>query len=410
MPRNYRKRTGRKIKQFGLGSAVRAAGRLVGGAVRRNFGPVTARRFRRNVGKVGATATLAGAYGLYAKKAARAKRVVDLGGINQFTTENKTTGRLLNENRVNRMVLRAAREASIFNWKAHKSFDDNGYLWAAQSIDNTQRLFPIYALLLNGRDTGVAPSVAPMRRLAAFRTAGADDGRLLWNDVVGIDPSTGAAGTQYLNTEYRSTTTHPGQSMFWNWAELKLNLYGAKSKAVKWSIMICRVTEEDVSPWHTTSGSLVALEAQQTFEELIRQYTYNPIMKLNYHKRTNRVKVIHTWEKVIQPNTSIDGDQDPHTHVFKWFQRWNRNVGFDRITATQTTGERTTDDVDYAGAREQTQYLQEPYSNYPNPNEQVFALIRATAFSTAPDSGASVTNDLYGSFDVSMRSKFTRLD
>lgn len=328
----------------------------------------------------------------------------------QFTTENKTTGRIMRSSIKSSKLLKSAREQYIYSFKAHKAFDDNGYLWAAQSINNTQRLFPIYALLLNGRETGIAPSCAPLRRLAAYNVAGADDGRLLWNDVVGIDPSTGVAGTQYLLQEYRATSSHPGQSQFHDWSEVKLNLWGAKSKAIKWSIMVCKVYDENDSPWTSTSGSLLPIEAQQAWEEMIRQYTYNPIMKLNYEKRKNRIKILKTWEKVLQPNTSIDGDADPPVHVFKWFSRWNRNVNYDDVTSTQTTGERTTDDVDYGGAKEATQYIQEPYSNYPNVKEQIFMLIRASSYTCAADSGASVTNESYASFDVSLRSKFTRLD
>lgn len=343
----------------------------------------------------------------------RKKQREEQGGYQQFSNEASTFGKILRTNIKNRKLLSAAKESYIFSFKGIKNFDDNGTYFLRNAYNEFDRNFPVFALLLNGRNVpGVSPTVTPLRSLYCG-VAGANDGQLQWRTENGIEPTTGALNNPYLVTEYqpeRNYYNQCGQKLYWDWSEIKLNLWGARNKAVKYTIQIVKVLDDPVSPWYLSSGANMDREAQQVWEESLKQYVFNPLAKLNYQKRP-RIKVLKTWDRIIQPTSSTENDADPHVHILKWFSRWNRVVNYDRIQeASNASGARfrTPDDQDYNSMVETTQAGQQPYSHYPMEKEQVFLLIRASCYTNQLYS--SVSNATCGSFDVSLRSKFSVLD
>lgn len=342
----------------------------------------------------------------------RVKNREEQGGYQQFSNEASTFGKVLRTNIKNRKLLSAAKESYIFSFKGIKTFDDNGTYFLRNAYNEFDRNFPVFALLLNGRNLpGVSPTVAPLRSLYSG-VSGAGDGQLQWRNENGIEQTVGTLTNPYLVTEYspERQINPTGQKLFWDWSEIKLNLWGARNKAVKYTIQIVKVLEDSLSPWHLTSGSPMGTESQQHWEQSLKQYCFNPLAKLNYEGRP-KIKVLKSWDRIIQPTSSTENDADPHVHILKWFSRWNRVVNYDRIVeSTNASGARfrTPDDQDYNSMVETTQYTQIPYSHYPSEKEQVFLLIRASCYTNQLYS--SVSNATCGSFDVSMRTKFTVLD
>lgn len=348
-----------------------------------------------------------------AMRVRRKRNREEQGGYSQFTNEASTFGRVLRTNMKNKLLLKSAKESMIFSFKSIKNFDDNGANFLKNAFNATDRQFPVYALLLNGRNVPGSPdNVNPLRGLYC-KTSGANDARLDWRNEAGNDLLTGALNNTVLNTEYQPDIflkNASGQKLYWDWSEIKLNLWGSKNKSIKYVIQIVKVMEDTLSPWHLASAQPLGIEAQQTWEETIKQFTFNPITKLNYEKRP-KIKVLKTWERIIQPTSTTENDVDPHVHVLKWFSRWNRVVHYDRVVeAFNEVGGvfRTMDDADYNNMKERTQEWQQPYSHYPEEKDQVFLLIRASAYTE--QAFEAVSNATCGSFDVSMRSKFSVLD
>lgn len=347
----------------------------------------------------------------------RRKQTTTGGDYLQFTTENRTMGRRISRGLKQRRLVSAARESVIYSFKALKSFDDNGYHFCSNNVAaggmTGNNELPVYCLLLNGRTIGGSAAATPLLRMY-IRNTGDEDGKLFWGACAGnVVSGTGTGTSELLQLEYMSSDPMPsGQRMHWDWSQVQFNLWGAKSKAVKWNIQICKVSDEDVNPWNyladAETARVMPAEGQLAWLETVKQFVFNPLAKINVESVKSKIKVLKTWEKVIQPTTSIENDADPHAHVLKWFNRWNRNISFDKkILANGTVG--LNNDVDLYQPKDIMSGIQKPFQWYPDDKDAVFIMIRASAYthSSSPD---GVTNNLYGSFDVSMRSKFTTLD
>lgn len=401
--------------------SVRRRGRRTKGAGLVRYVPAMYRAAASVLGKRrrGAGSGRAGKRRRYGSRNKNVRRKSTPGGdFLQFTTENHTMGRRLPAAVKDRRIVRAARESVIYSFKALKSFDDNGYHFMSNNVASGDMVgnnaLPVYCLLLNGRTIGGSASATPLLRMYVRNIAGPEDGKLFWAPQVGnVVSGTGTGTSELLQLEYTSADPMPiGQRMHWDWSQVQFNLWGAKSKAVKWNIQICKISDEDVNPWNyltdAESARVMSAEGQLAWLETVKQYVFNPLAKINVESVKSKIKVLKTWEKVIQPTTTIENDADPHAHVLKWFNRWNRNVDFDKkVIANGVVG--LNDDVELYRPKDIMSGTSRPWQWYPDDKDVVFVMIRASAYT---HSGAEepITNSVYGSFDVTLRSKFTTLD
>lgn len=330
-------------------------------------------------------------------------------------------GRRISRASKQRKLVSASRESVIYSFKALKSFDDNGYFWMSNNVASGaltgNNELPVYVLLLNGRTIGGSAAVTPLLRMC-IRNLGDDDGKLWWNPQAGNVVSGASEGTsQLLQLEYISSDPMPvGQKMHWDWSQVQMNLWGAKNKAVKWNVQICKISDDDVNPWAQLDANETARtmppEGQLAWLETVKQFVYNPLAKINVESVKSKIKVLKSWEKVIQPTTTVENDADPHCHVLKWFNRWNRNVTFDnKVLNNGTVG--LADDVDMYRPKDIMSGIQKPWQWYPDTRDMVFVMFRASAYTHSypgQEPPVPIDNKVYGSFDVTMRSKFTVLD
>lgn len=348
-------------------------------------------------------------YGSRSSTLSQRRAQPEVGSYQQFTNESRSFGRRLTGNRLRASLVRAATQPIIFSYKGVKNFDNNGYYLMANCANEIDRSLPVMCCLLNGNPLQ-GPSFCPLKQLWC-KTGGASDGNFYWVDCPGIDPQLQVGTKTTMSVEHADgmnlTEDMNIARMHWKWSEIKLNLWGAKSKAVKWVVQIVRVTEDNMSPWHIPASTALGDEAQQNWEETVKQFTYNPITKLNYEK-AKKIKVLKTWERVIQPTSTTENDADPHVHTLKWFSRWDKNVSFNRVNLAQYDGlVNISDDAELVGQMEKTQLGQQSYSGLPYEKSQIFLFIRASDYvNKAFEAG---TNDLCGSFDLSIRSKWNML-
>lgn len=312
---------------------------------------------------------------------------------------------------LDRRLVRASREQAVFRFRGVKTFDDNGYFWCNNFTwtNSGVRNLPVYAVLLNGANQGTN-TLQPMRRLFVNST-GVDDGRLSWWNTTGL-LSNGAL-SQNLESVYSSyPSLNIGQRAFLESVHVKMNLWGSKQKAHRWLIQVVKILDDEVSPFHTATSSFVGTKSQQCYEEMLKEFTYNPLSRLDW-RTSKKIKVLKSFERILQPTQTTEVDTDPKVVTLDWYMKWNRIVNFDNVNIdVETSGLRMIDDANLVGNGEPNNSGQAAYSTHPRPKEQIVLLIRASDYTnpTYTLEGDAANNNVHPSFDIEMKSKFLELD
>jgi len=341
----------------------------------------------------------------------RKKKQSDVPASGERSKYKLVTGSTISAAALDRRLVRASREQAVFRFRGVKNFDDSGYLWCNNFTwtNSGVRYLPVYAVLLNGVNQGTS-TLQPMRRLFVNST-GADDGRLSWWNTTGLlsDGNT----SQNLESMYSSyPNLNIGQRALLESVHVKMNLWGSKQKAHRWLIQVVKVLDDEVSPFHTATSSFVGTRSQQTWEEMLKEFTYNPISKLDW-RTSKKIKVLKSFERILQPTQTTEVDTDPKVCTLDWYMRFNRITHFDGVNVdVETTGFRMHDDSVLTGNGERNNSGQAAYSTHPKPKEQIILLIRASDYAnpTYATEAEAANNNVHPSFDIEMKSKFIELD
>lgn len=281
-----------------------------------------------------------------------------------------------------------------------KSFDNNGAVPLNKDPTNVDlMMLPTFIMPLNAQNPNGASTFFPVRQLSVVRT-GVDDGRFRWQGVQTMNAAGATASDSWLSHEYgpASSGWKSLRSMYWLGSQIKLNLWGAKSKPVRYTIDVCSVADNRVSPFVATVGSNVNIETQQDLESMTKQYLFNPISSLEWaHK--NDFKILRTFDHTIQPPQTVDGDSDPLCHTLTWNMRFGRVVTFEDFNVSGLDQTRQNNDTNFTTAAEVNVNVK-PVNSFPTEKSIVFLMIRATDFSDA----AVFSNTIHGSFDFDVRS------
>lgn len=400
--RYVRRRAGRRLKgsipvsMRGIGPrrrpvrAARRAGvrrRAVG--VKRRFGPAGAmvRRVRR--------------------------RADIVSGSYQFTRAKRTTGRFKSVSMLNRTLMKGGQEHVVYGWRAMKIFDNDGSLKLERQLytvpGGSAATLPVYVMSLNGIQR-LEQDHFPMYRLYTWAD-GVNDGKLFFTAVGGDNPSGATAeyGLQRMFDSAESTAgTFAGQSAVLRYIDLQMNLWGASGKSTRFTVQVIKVLSDSCDPWRLTRNGnqqtdVLNTEGQQAWQELIKQYTFNPLSKIDIHQ-AKKIKVLKTYDVVIQPNASTDGDPDPSCRTLKWFMKWDRLTKFNDIVQ-QNPGFQ--DDLQYMNNDQRPEFYTTSIGVTPASKSHLMLLIRATNYKGAY---GSYSNGNDGSFDIDYKAKWTHLD
>ncbi len=189
------------------------------------------------------------------------------------------------------------------------------------------------------------------------------------------------------------------------YTHLKMNIWGAKSRAVRWQIDVLKPLSDEVNPFHWAQGVPMDTVAAQAYEEMLKQYTFNPISKIDHYVKRN-FKTVKSISFIIQPTSTTETDQDPHVKTIDWFMRVNQMLNFDKVTRN-SDGVYTMQDGNSlkTAVQEDTRTVHQT-SEYPRDKQVLLLMIRASDYSPAT---ASFSNVIHGSYDIDFRSKFTSL-
>lgn len=295
------------------------------------------------------------------------------------------------------------RDPLCLKLKLTKNFSDRGYYPANKQSTSTGTLLPVFAVALNGMESIQNASVFPIRQLfVGDGTGSVPDGALAWSGIQNVDQSNTAINGYYVDKAPKPNTV---DKAIYKGSRIQFNFWGAKNKPVKISVMLCSVSKyEDQTPFtlSTVAGTSgltpVSRQHQQMFEEVIKQYTYNPISQIDWHN-VKGLKVYRTWEHIIEPGQTTENDVSPSVCTLKWNVKAGQLCHFDGVTAGTFGDIRQVDDNNFFNNIE-TQAAVRAGTWVPRNVEQRFLIVRISDYG----SRGNFTIDNHGSFDMDVRS------
>lgn len=414
---SYR-RTNRARAARYAGSLARRAGRYVvrraSRYLRKRISSVTTRAVSKLSGRKRASS----GQSVQSTKRVRREAGQDQHGL-QWYRGRMRTGRPKRGMALVQRLTKVNGEKLVYRLRCVKSFYGNGDITCDKFTDsaNNYRSYPMFAILLNGKNCG-GLATYPFRQLYAWSANAAGtggDGRLGWRGRTTMNE----AGSKPLSDYAVEFGEDDGRQdkMLWRYSNIKMNLWGAKYKPVRWTIEVCRVTDHRVSPFLVKApgsapslGNTMNPEAQQNYEELIKHYYFNPISTINWHN-TNHIKVLKRFDKVINPIETTDGDNDPKVFQLNWHTTWDRVCDYtdQNVSAAADPAPPTNyqpNEVNFEDAGERINELSSD-SFTPKGTSAVFLLIRCSDFSSF-ERPSGFSNNIHGSFDFDIRTGYVK--
>lgn len=291
-------------------------------------------------------------------------------------------------------LTRSQLETVLLRWNGVRPFDTRGYYWMTNRVVTAGRrdlplyMFDLTALSQNG---GISPS--PLVQLTQITATG-----VMAFDIKSGD-GTGGAGalTSTLEVERAPSAVVPfvaASKTMLKSANIKLNCWGAKSKATQYTIQLVKFLDDELVPNHDGAAAVTGQTSKRTdfYQDLVKPLVFNPISKTGGAFR-NRMKVLRTESFIVQPNSADDGDTDPQVKTVSMFVAMNKIISYTEKAVVIASDVNLADDSDYAvnGA---TQYLPQP-----RPKNRLYLMVRASNYKV----DAAETNTDTPSFDLSIR-------
>jgi len=307
------------------------------------------------------------------------------------------SGRKVKQSTLDRRLVRASRNYTLLGFRGVKSFDDSGYFPIHCRTDASIHYQPLMVFALNMQTS--LGMVNPALQLVFDSQVG----RWKFTTVTGLSPNAGPDSHLQI---IRSSDPSPPKmnSTYHEYTHLKMNLWGAKSKPVKYVIDVMQPLSDEVNPWHLPADAAIGTAAAQAWEEMVKQFTFNPIARIDHNIR-KAFRIVKSMTVTFDPILTVEADSDPHVKTIDWFIRRNKIVHYDKVSVNET-GEYQTfaaSELKTAVAPETNQTMSG--TDKPRDKEMLFVCVRATDFQPA----ANFTNSLHASFDLDFRSKFTSL-
>jgi len=332
------------------------------------------------------------------------------GGV-QWTRSKLRTGRKKPLMARLKQNLGTSTQPLVYRLRKVKNFDNHGALPMDKYQTPEQVFYPWYVMSLNSCNR-VNAQTNPVRQLSQFKT-GTNEGRMQWNAVAHMNASGSPLTTQYdVLKGFREGFSNHVENALWQHSNIKMNLWGAKNKPVRYTVEILTVTDHKLSPFNLSAGSMLGTEPQQELESMMKQYYFNPISVINWGG-SKHIKVLKRFDIVIQPVESTDGDQDPKCHQLTWDTTWDRVVNYKDVMAAFSDGGAAPFVV--LNRDEAINTVSEANENlaslscHPSGTGIVFLSVRASEFSEPVLPGFApipFNNSIHGSIDFDIKNYF----
>lgn len=317
------------------------------------------------------------------------------GDYTQFTESHIKSGKYnkLSLRNLSRYV-KAQEEPLLLRWNGVKNFDDYGYHPCGRDTsDATYTRLPLYMFDLTSTinsSLGSYTAASPLFRLQIVKASGT----IAWQQISGLqaDGATTSTEIQYeKNPTYSTLTSSPYDKSLLKWTDVRLNLWGAKNKAIKYTIAIVKLLDPDLDPYEQTYNRSTNNKHSAHWQQVIKPYTFNPVSSTGAGL-SKRIKVLKTFTKIIQPTTSTENDVDPHAHILKWFMKWDRMLSYKESPPYITTATDLISQADFSTSVARV-------STRADPKQKLWLMVTASAYSDTVGFDAATA----ASFDLSVR-------
>lgn len=333
----------------------------------------------------------------YASPQRRKSEGTAVGGYNQWSRRKVVTGRRVKPAVMDRRLVRANREYSIQGHRNLKNFDDYGAVPINSSGTGDFKRTPVHCYSLNSQI--IDGDITPCARYLGFNDL---SNGWYWQEFPGMDKD-GALVSIPLQMRKSSPCVSNQQRQYHEYTTIKMNLWGAKAKAIRYQIDLIQPLSDEVNPYHWAAGTVMGTAAGQAWEEMVKQYTFNPIAKMDHYLKRN-FRTIKSISFIIEPTSTTESDADPHVKTLEWFIRRNKLVNFDKATTTPVAVQ-LQDGNQLKTAAEYTANLATSISKHPRDREQLLLLVRASDYGAPAD----FSNVVHGSYDIDFATKYTCL-
>jgi len=398
--RNFATRAGKKLAMDALMAAAKAAARR---------GTASgASSMQRHLAQVGSMSPLPKSKDFVSKGPGKGTWTTT---VNQRDKSSSKTslGRKTTAAQTALKLTRSQLETVLLRWNGVKAFDTRGYYWMTNRtnvVSPTRRDLPLYLFDLTAFRSNTL-TAQPFVQLTQDITTGNMTFDVRSGDVPAGALGAGAGVTASLAIEKAPTAFNAGNPVvtpygktFLKSANIKLNCWGAKSKATQYTIQLVKFLDEDLVPSHAGVLADAGITEKRTdfYQSLVKPLVFNPISNTGGAFR-NRMKVLRTETFIIQPNSTDDGDSDPQTKTVTMFVMMNKIVSYMEAANILTTddaianGSKLADDSDYAV------HTTQQFRPQTRPTSRVYLMIRASNYKT--DAAETPTDT--PSFDLSIR-------
>lgn len=304
----------------------------------------------------------------------------------------------------------ASLEPCWFRVQGLTQFDtSSGYFPIAQRIlASTAVSYPIHVWSLtsfpniNGAGSLITPNIG-----YAMGFSGTANTSTVTSNVLSTQTTTGAtvANSGLIPENYpglAASTYSPYRKLYHEWSHVKLNLYGTRSRATRYTCEL--VQTNDSSAVDFLSGKDPVKQADYV-DYLSRPFVFNNILMGDVQSRKYH-KVIRRYETTIDPIQTIEfggSNAPPRIQTVNWFIKHNKIRRYDW---TDDTGQSTHSITGTTGANFETN-LQGVQTDV-DPKQRLYLVIRALAPSVDATKTAvmdAVNPDTEPSYDMCMRQK-----
>lgn len=316
----------------------------------------------------------------------------------QWQRTTKVTGRRPSSAVIRKQLVNAGREAIIYGFKHLKSFDDNGavHIFSYSDAATGTQFLPCHMYLLNGRN--YRDQLFPPGKSIRYSTT---TGLMSTSVIPGVDGNGGY--NNYLQLRYSSAEgSGDERKMYHEWTKVKMNLWGAKNKTVRFTVQLCSISSDRYNIFNPITD--VTTELQQNLSEMMKHYTFNPIDKINWRSYKG-FKVLRTFDTFIAPNNTDDGDADPQVKTLEWFVKRYRVTRFD-TRSDQAVGLTVNNPVDFKTVTDVTENISSPSGTVPRDRDCLFLLVRASDFTP---STSTFNSAVHASYDIDFETRWSIL-
>jgi len=307
-------------------------------------------------------------------------------------TSSKSSSRMGRKTTAAQTALKLTRsqlETVLYRWNGVKSFDSYGNYWLNNRVVTAGRrdlpmyMFDLTSLYANPYAVNVtdrlfaAPFLQMTQEVATGNIAFDPRGH------TGPDGVLGSAGTSWSIEKTPTDTsalgiidTPPCSKSFLKSLSIKMNCWGAKTKAAQYTIQLVKFLDDELVPSHAGYAADILLQTKKRndfYQNLIKTLTFNPIAQTGGSYK-GRMKVLKSETFTIQPNSLDDGDTDPNVRTVSMFVAMNRIISYQESAVSLGTDVLTSDNAAFA-QQGVTQFKPQT-----RPKSRVYLMIRCSNY------------------------------